>query len=68
MSSLDSTPALPPPPGQVSNFVDPPSIGYEVVVSGIITGVFALILVILRFVTKVKIVKHVTLDDCIDPL
>ncbi len=58
-------PALnPAPPGVIPNYVNPPSIGYEITVVGVTTGAFALIAVIARLISKIFITKSIGWDDC----
>ena len=58
-------PALPPPPGVTSQFVDPPNL--EQLTIGIFTTCIflATVAVVLRMWTKLLIIRQTTLDDCI---
>ncbi|KAJ5757809.1 uncharacterized protein N7511_006503, partial [Penicillium nucicola] len=63
MASSSITPALPPPPGQVSNFVDPPSVGNKIVVINCIFLPLAVIALFVRTWTRVFIVRSFRADD-----
>ena len=56
--------AAPPPPGVIPNFVNPPSTGYRLVVSSIVTWVSATVFVALRAYVKLRILQKITSDDC----
>ena len=57
--------AVPPPPGIVPNYVDPPSIGYAVLVVATISMILATIMLALRVFTKLYLIKAWNLEDCI---
>lgn len=58
-------PALPPPPGEVSNFVNPLDISGIVYRSGYAFTICAFIIVLLRIYTRLSIVKAgLGADDC----
>lgn len=68
MSSLSSTkvldePLMPPPPGQVSNFANPPSSANAVYIAAGICLPLILLFAGLRFYAKFKILKKKTWDD-----
>lgn len=57
-------PALPPPPGQSSNFADPDSQGH--VYTGVATAIIAVMIVLVttRQYTKYFIIRELGWDDC----
>ncbi|TVY78302.1 hypothetical protein LSUE1_G004229 [Lachnellula suecica] len=60
---LDSTPVRPPPPGQVSNFVDPVSRSYQlVIIIGVFTALVS-IFVLLRLYIRLGVTKSYGIDD-----
>ena len=61
---LSQVPAYPPPPGMVSNFVDPPSLASAIIVSSsIIVGIMVLC-VTARMYAKACVTHTVGWDDC----
>jgi len=61
---LDHFPAGVPPPGVVSNFIDPPSKGHALVV---LDGVFVslmLVAVLIRVYVRTRLAKTWGWDDC----
>ena len=61
-------PALLPPPGITSNFVDPTSRGKDLVITSALCIPLMVVCVAVRFYTKLRI-KHVWgWDDCESPL
>jgi len=61
---LAKTPARAPPPGQVSNLIDPPSIAYQVTVCDAVCAVVVFTVVGLRMYTRVFLTQSVGRDDC----
>ena len=51
------------PPGTIPNYVDPQSIGSQVVIPTIVLGILAVFFVLLRVYTKVFISKALRWDD-----
>lgn len=64
LAILEQLPGMPPPPGQVSNFVDPPSLLTAVVVVLTISSVLMVVAVGLRVYSKWSSARSFTLDDC----
>lgn len=62
-SVLAEIPAGSPPDGQLSNFVDPPSIGPAFVTVGAIVTAIMMVFVMIRFYAKTFIVKKLSPDD-----
>jgi hypothetical protein len=61
---LDSTPVRPPPPGQTSNFFDPESRSYQLVILiGVLTALVATFL-LLRLYIRLGVTKSYGIDDC----
>lgn len=61
-------PALPPPPGEVSNFIDPLDISGIVYRSGYAFTICAFVVFVLRIYTRLFIVKGgLGADDCKKP-
>ena len=54
---------VPPPPGVVPNFENPPSTGYKVIVVAVLTWTLATSIVCLRCV-KLRITHTMRIDDC----
>lgn len=63
-ANWETTPARPAPEGQTSNLIDPPSLGYRVTASNSVCGVFVVLIVALRFYTRMHIVRGLGGDDC----
>jgi hypothetical protein len=59
-----NVPAATPPNGTISNFVDPPNIGYRQTTTNIVVLVIMVIVVLLRLYTRIFIVKSFGYDDC----
>lgn len=57
-------PAGSPPPGVVPNYENPEDISGQVFEAGYACTIIALLLVIMRFYTRVWITKSTGLDDC----
>ena len=64
MANSTIIPAMEPPPGQVSNFVDPPYSGAKFVVVNCVFLPIALIALAVRTWTRVVVVRSVAWDDC----
>ena len=64
-ADLSQIPLSPPPTGQVSNFMNPPSLGH--VTEGVGGFLIALetILLVLRTYTNVKTLGKIRFEDCI---
>ncbi|GAQ35202.1 uncharacterized protein BO87DRAFT_408151 [Aspergillus neoniger CBS 115656] len=63
MANSTIIPAMEPPPGQVSNFIDPPYCGAKFVVVNCVFLPMALIALIVRTWTRVVVVRSVSWDD-----
>jgi hypothetical protein len=61
---LERLPGMPPPPGQVSNFVDPPALLTAVVAVITISAIFMMVAVGLRTYSKFNSARSFSLDDC----
>ena len=61
---LDTTPVRPPPPGQDSNFINPESRSYQLVIIISILSAFIALLVPLRVYTRLRITRSFGADDC----
>lgn len=61
---MDTTPARPPPPGHSSNFVNPESRSYQLVI--VIAVAFALVVLITttRVYIRLKVTRSFGVDDC----
>lgn len=64
MASNSITPALPPPPGQTSNFANPVSCGTKFIVVHCVFLPLAIVAVIVRTWTRLFIVRSFRVDDC----
>lgn len=64
LSAIGKFPALIPPHGEHSNFVNPYSRGPEVVIASSICLALMLSMVIMRFFTKIHIKHRWGWDDC----
>ena len=64
MPDVSKQPLLPPPPGQVSNFVSPESRAYAVYVAAGICLPLVVVFAALRFYAKLKLMKRKTWGDC----
>ena len=62
-ASLD-IPALLPPPGVTPNFINPPSLGSELLIASIICLTFMALFAGMRFYTKIVIKNCLGWDDC----
>ncbi|RDL33267.1 uncharacterized protein BP5553_08706 [Venustampulla echinocandica] len=54
---------VPPPPGQVANLVNPPSIGYKVIIANAVVLTFSTIVTGARLFTRIFIVKDIGFGD-----
>lgn len=64
MNSTDIIPALPPPPGVTSNFVNPAFNGNQIVIVGIIFPILMLPFLGARLYAKYSLIKKFHCDDC----
>jgi hypothetical protein len=64
MSDPGLTPARMPPPGVVSNLIDPVSTGYQQTTCNILCLIFVTLFVSMRIYTRIRLVKCVGWDDC----
>lgn len=64
LAILEQLPGMPPPPGQVSNFVDPPNLLTAVVVVLTISSILMIVAVGLRVYSKLNSARSFSLDDC----
>lgn len=60
---LDSTPARPPPPGRTSNFTDPESRCYQLIIPIAVFTALIVILVSLRIYSRLRITRSFGADD-----
>ena len=61
---LATIPALPPPPGVVSNFENPPSEATSIITVTAVFLAFMLAMVMMRIYTKGWIIRSLGWDDC----
>ena len=61
---LDRTPARPPPPGHTSNFINPGSRSYQLVILISVLSALVIILVPLRIYSRLRITHSFGVDDC----
>ncbi len=64
LAFLEMLPGMPPPPEQVSNFVDPPNLVTTVVIVITISLILTIAAVGLRLYSKVNSARSFSLDDC----
>lgn len=57
-------PALRPPPGVKSNFVNPPNMDFIVILTISICTSFSTIAILLRLYTKLIVIRKVVFEDC----
>lgn len=57
-------PALTPPPGVKSNFVNPPNMDFIVILTISICTSFSTIAILLRLYTKLIVIRKVVFEDC----
>ena len=62
--NLDLLPALQPPPGVKSNFVNPYSEAKSLYITAGVCGILVTLAVIVRIYTKACIIKTVNFEDC----
>lgn len=62
-SRQDAPPSLA-PPGVIPNYIDPPTIGNQIVVASMTPIGFAIIFVTLRLLIKWRVIKRLGWDDC----
>ena len=60
---LSQIPAMPPPPGVTSNFVDPEDITYQITIVGAVMLTLSTIATMLRFYVKGFLTRNIALDD-----
>jgi hypothetical protein len=65
LAILERLPGMQPPPGQVSNFVDPPSLLAAVVAVITISSILMMVAVGLRVYSKLNSTRSFSLDDCV---
>lgn len=61
---LDTTPIRPPPPGHKSNFVDPESRSYQLVIVVSVLSFLTIIFTSVRVYTRLRITHSFGIDDC----
>ena len=66
-SSSTIVAAGPPPPGQVSDFVHPPSISYKLTIANAVCVSLGMLAVIIRLYTRSRLVGSIRVDDCRNP-
>lgn len=64
LTFLEQIPTLSPPPGQVSNFVDPPNLIMTVAAVLAVTSLVMTMAVALRIYSKITSSRSFTWDDC----
>ena len=64
LQALLDGPAVSPPPGVIPNFVDPPSLYPQIIVTLVLTLSIATLAVIIRVYTKLHVIKAWHLEDC----
>ena len=57
-------PALTPPPGVKSNFVNPPNMDFIVILTISICTSFSTIAILLRLYTKLFVIRKIVFEDC----
>ena len=67
MADSQITPAMPPPPGKTSNFVNPEYQGTKFIVVNCIFLPMAVVALAVRTWTRVFIVRNFRSDDCMCP-
>ena len=60
---LATIPSLPPPPGVLSNFIDPETLGTSIVAVSATTSVLALILLSIRLFSTFRVTRSASYDD-----
>jgi hypothetical protein len=68
LSVLGQTPGQVPPPGQVSNFVDPSNLVTQFAVTLAISWLSVIVAIGLRIHSKISSARPFTADDCEFPL
>lgn len=63
-SYLDTTPVRPPPKGQKSNFDDPDSISYRLIIIIAVMSTLVVLLTGARAYTRLRVTKSWGADDC----
>lgn len=61
---LKTVPGIPPPKGEVSNFVDPPNFMNAFIIGITISTFFMLVAVALRVYSKIAAARKFGLEDC----
>lgn len=61
---LDTTPVRPPPPGHKSNFVDPESRSYQLVIVIAVLSFLTILFTSARVYTRLRITHSFGIDDC----
>ena len=59
-------PALPPPPGKHSNFINPEDNSVHILIAAVVAPIVAGIFVAMRLVTRTMLTKMLGCDDCED--
>jgi len=63
-AALASTPAAAPPPGQFTNFVDPPSQQGAIIAVCTVMMIFTLLFVSLRLYSSFRVTRSAGVEDC----
>lgn len=63
-ADLSKIPAMKPPPGEIPNFVDPPSIGNAIIIVNVVFLALMLGFVTVRVYTKGVLSRSLGWDDC----
>ena len=57
-------PGLPPPPGTIPNFVDPPTLENVQIAAAVVCLALAVLTTVLRMYTKAFVIKAIGWEDC----
>ena len=68
LQALLDGPAESPPPGVIPNFVDPPSIYPQIIVTLVLTLCISTLALAIRTYTKLRVIKAWHLEDCTSAL
>ena len=68
LQALLDGPAGSPPPGVIPNFVDPPSIYPQIIVTLVLTLSISTLALVIRTYTKLRVIKAWHLEDCTSAL
>lgn len=57
-------PAMAPPPGLYSNFIDPSNLDVYVIITLVFCMTFSTVAVLVRMYTKIFLIRKVLVEDC----